>query len=220
MRALAAFALLAVAQDDPATITDSERARAEKLLGRLAEIMRTGEHDAVEPLLSPNLPPEERDDMRRLLRRELSRFEYKSYDFAIRGLDSKVNKGEGEGSLSVMVTASYEYATRGVGPGASADRGEFSWRFTFDIVGGKWYLGPSDFFLTLSEHGPASIFSTMFFLGTLGLVFVVFWLWTTADCFFRTRSATRALLVLLTPPVGSLVYAVTAWLRKKEAEEE
>jgi len=217
---LAALAMTAVAQDGPVTITDSERARMEKLLGRMGEIMRTGKHEEIEPLLSPGLTREERDEMRHLLRRDLSRFEYRSYDFTILDADSTESTGEGEGSFSVLVAASYEYTTRGSGPGATADRGEYSWLFTFDVVGGKWYLGRSDFFRTLSEHGPASIFSTMFFAGTLLLALVVFTLWTAADCFFRTRSATRALLVLLVPVAGPVVYAVTAWMRRRGGEEE
>ena len=216
MRALAALAMLAVAQDEPATITDSERARAEELLNRLSEIMRAGDHEEIEPLLSPNLTREERDDLTLFLRRDLSRFEYRSFDFKVLGGDSR----KGEGSFSVWVTADYEYATRGSGPGATADRGEYSWLFNFDVVEGRWYLRGGDFFFWLSRHGPASIFSTAFFLFTLGLVLAVFWLWTAADCLFRTRSATRALLVFLTPPVGPVVYAVTAWLGRKEEQEE
>ncbi len=217
---LATLAVLALAQDGPLTITDSERARMEKLLVRLAEIMRKGKHEDIEPLLSPNLPREERDRYRHLLRQDLSKYEYRTYEFTIRDADRKESKGEGEASFAVWIIGNYEYTTRGSGPGATADRGEYSWRFTFDVVEGKWYLGESDFFLTLSEHGPASIFSTMFFVGTLALAFVVFWLWTAADCLFRTRSVTRALLVLLTPPVGPVVYAVTAWLVRKAPEEE
>ena len=216
MYALATLTMLALAQDAPATITDSERARIEKLLDRLSEIMRTGDYEGIDPLLSPDLPREERDELRQFLRRDLSRFEYRSFDFTVLGGDS----GKEEGSFSVWVTANYEYATRGSGPGATADRGEYSWLFDFDVVDGKWYLRGSDFFLWLSRHGPGSIFSTVFFLFTLGIVLAVFWLWTAADCLFRTRSATRALLVLLTPPVGPVVYAVTAWLGGKEEEEE
>ena len=120
--------------------------------------------------------------------------------------------------------ATYEYETRALGvdggQSQSAGRGETSYPFRLAKTGGEWRIVSSELFEQFATRSMEQFLGWIFLVVFLAVVAVFFWGWMTLDAYVRTGRGGYALAVLLTPPVGPLIYFFAVYLRGRSVRVE
>ncbi len=126
--------------------------------------------------------------------------------------------------IEILVPATYEYETRALGvdggQGQIAGRGETSYPFRLAKTGGEWRIVSSELFEQFATRSMEQFLGWIFLVVFLAVVAVFFWGWMTLDAYVHTGRTGYSLAVLLTPPVGALVYFFAVYLRGKSVRRE
>ena len=121
--------------------------------------------------------------------------------------------------IEILALATYEYETRpsktSGGQGQIAGTGETSYPFRLEKIDGEWRILWSELVEQFATRSMDQFLGWIFFMVFLAVIAVFFWGWMTLDAYVRTGRAGRPLAILLTPPVGALIYFFAVYLRRR-----
>ena len=196
--------------DEPLAAEDIRGMRL--LFVRLAAAMAAGDADGIGELLSPTLSPDERRRIVSRARGEFERIAYRRFSFELDD-DPTVDR-LGPDRIEILVQATYEYESFAEGQSQMASDGETAYPFRLARTDGEWRIVWSELVDQFETQRMEQFLGWMFLVVFLIAIAVFFWGWMTLDAWVRTGRTGYSLAVLLTPPVGALVYFFAVYLRR------
>ncbi len=192
-------ALVPVSKEDAAEIAG--------LLDRLGKAMIEGDAKAIGALVSPARGENARREVTRFAAEELAANRYETFQFA--ALDPAALRRDAQGVVAAHAQVHYIYTMPDGGKVPSTN----AYLFTFSQHQGRWYIEHSKLFEQFTGMNPQSFIRQFVKLAAILLLGVAFWAWMLLDCALRYRRLSLVLAIVLTPPVGAVLYFFFGWIR-------
>ena len=172
------------------------------VLGKLAQAILDGNPAAV----GRQLTPAYRDEVLTHVRGELAAKPYNRMAFDVPTLATI--EWLDEGRVRLLIIARYRYRSTD----GHLIAGRQAYGFIFQFSGGHWAVERSDLLDQFTGTSIQSVGWRLIALLVGGLLAVVFWGWMLFDCSIRYNRTDIAVAILLTPPIGALVYFFLGFL--------
>lgn len=198
----------APAAEESAVVSAEAADEIAKVLDALGSALVAGDARKVAALISPALGPETRGEIRKLARREFAAHTYEKFHF----VHPPPADYEGTSAGRVQVYAEADYSYRNAD--GTTDGAVQSYPFTFMRHEGSWYIVRSDLFDQFTDVNIHALYGRILSVALALGVALSFWGWMLMDCVLRYRRASLTVAILLTFPLGAVVYFFTVFLRR------
>lgn len=211
---LLASCILGSAPGEETALSAGDRRAIGTLMRRLEAAFLNRDIEALERLLSPRLAHSAKRELLKRLSREFGALKYTEFVAA----DAELTVLEGPTKVGellmyrVLVPCHCKYETESQGIGSKVAVNDYAYHFWLDNTGGNWYVQDSSLFGGAGVYNPAMQLGRILFISFLALAAAAFWLFAVWHCYARTRSVLKAAAVLLTTPLGAVVYFIRLML--------
>jgi hypothetical protein len=188
-----------------ADLTPDDVQRMESLLRDLLLAIVDGDTEGVERLVSPGYWHEMQDR----LRGELRTHDYRILTLT-KSLDAQSVTRLEQNRVKVLPQVRFQYVD---GDGKVVEDDGQAYEFVLRREGDMWRLERSSLIDQFSGLSVGDVVGTVVLWVLTGLVALVFWGWMLFDASIRYRRLELMVAILLTPPLGAVIYFFLGFLR-------